>query len=122
MAAYGGKFCTSVSVLFAVFYVSSSPLHDFNFQFLFGSPSNKFTTTEKLHRKNITGQLIQIRVFKKIRYIAVWFKNFRRLSKDGKQTVKKDVHRVLSSSNFSGPFYQVSRQFGNLFFVKIFDL
>ena len=33
MAAHGGKFCTSVSVLFAVLYVSSSPLHDFNLQF-----------------------------------------------------------------------------------------
>ena len=30
MAAHGGKFWTSVSILFAVFYVSSSPFHDFN--------------------------------------------------------------------------------------------
>ena len=30
MAAHVGKFWTSVSVLFAVMYVSSSPLHDFN--------------------------------------------------------------------------------------------
>ena len=29
MAARGGKFCTSISVLIAVLYVSSSPLHDF---------------------------------------------------------------------------------------------
>ena len=36
MAAHVEKFCTSVSVLFAVLYVSSSPLHDFNIQFLFG--------------------------------------------------------------------------------------
>ena len=30
MAAHGGKFNKSVSVLFAVFYVSSSPLKDFS--------------------------------------------------------------------------------------------
>ena len=30
MGAHGRKFWTSVSVLFAVLYVSSSPLHDFN--------------------------------------------------------------------------------------------
>ena len=45
----------------------------------------------------------------------MWPKNCPKLSKDGKLTVKKDVHLVLSSSNFSGPFYQVSREFGNLF-------
>ena len=37
MAAHGGKFWTSVSFLFVVLYVSSSPLHNFNFKFLFGS-------------------------------------------------------------------------------------
>ena len=31
---------------------------------------------------------------------------------------KKDVHLVVSSSNFWKPFYQVSRQFGNLFAWK----
>ena len=31
MATHGGKFCTSVSVLFAVLHVSSSPLQDFDF-------------------------------------------------------------------------------------------
>ena len=30
MASHGGKFWTSVSVLFAILYVSSSLLHDFN--------------------------------------------------------------------------------------------
>ena len=45
----------------------------------------------------------------------MWPKNCPKLSKDGKLTVKKDVHLVLSTSNFSGPFYQVSRGFDNLF-------
>ena len=71
MAAHGGKFWTSVSVLFAVLYVSSSPLHDFNFQFLFGSTSKTFTTMEKVHRRNITGPVLHIRVFKRIRYCRV---------------------------------------------------
>ena len=48
-----------------ILYVSFSPLrglvrqfyflHDFNFQFLFGSTSKTFTTMEKVHRRNITG-------------------------------------------------------------------
>ena len=51
--------------------------------------------------------------------IAGWPKNCPKLSKDGKLTVrKKDVDLVLSSSNISTPFYQVSRQFGNLFLWK----
>ena len=47
--------------------------------------------------------------------IAVWPKNSPKLSKNGKLTVKKDVYLVVSSSSFSRPFYQASRQFGNLF-------
>ena len=43
---------TSVLVLFAVLYVSSSPLHDFNLQFLLGSASKTFPTAEKsVHTK-----------------------------------------------------------------------
>ena len=71
MAAHGGKFWTSVSVLFAVLYVSSSPLRDLNFQFLFGSTSKTFTTMEKLHRRNITGPVLHNRVFKRIHYCRV---------------------------------------------------
>ena len=47
--------------------------------------------------------------------IAVWPKNCLKLTKDGKLTVNKDVHLIVSSSNFLRPFYQVSRQLGNLF-------
>ena len=47
--------------------------------------------------------------------IAVWPKKCAKLSKDGKFTVKEDVHLVVCQSNFWRPFYQVSRQFGNLF-------
>ena len=50
--------------------------------------------------------------------IIVWPKNCPILCKDDKLTVRKDVHLVVSSSNFSGPFYQISRQFGNLFSWK----
>ena len=71
MAAHGGKFCTSISVLFVVLYVSSSLLHDFNFQFLFGSTSKTFTTMEKVHRRDITGPVLHIRVLKRIRYCHV---------------------------------------------------
>ena len=71
MAAHGGQFWTSVSVLFAVLYASSSPLHVFNFQFLFGSTSKPFTTMEKVHRRNITGPVLYIRVFKRIRHCRV---------------------------------------------------
>ena len=66
MAAHGGKFWTSVSVLFAVLYVSSSPLHDFNLQFVFGSASKTLSTMEKVLRRNITGLVLHYRVFKKI--------------------------------------------------------
>ena len=41
MAAHGEKFCTSVSVLFAILYVSSSPLNDFSYLFLFGSATKR---------------------------------------------------------------------------------
>ena len=50
--------------------------------------------------------------------IAVWLKNCPNLSKDGKLTVKKVLHLVLSSSNFSIPLNKVSREFGNLFSWK----
>ena len=52
--------CTLVSILFAVLYVSSSPLHDFH-----------ETTMKKVHRRNITGPVLHIRVFKRIRYCRV---------------------------------------------------
>ena len=51
MTAHGWKFCTSVSILFAVLYVSSSPLQDFNLQFLFGSVSKTFPTVESVQTK-----------------------------------------------------------------------
>ena len=38
-----------------------------------------------------------------------------KLSEDDKLTEKKDLHLVVSSSNFSRPFYQLSRMSGNLF-------
>ena len=62
---------TSVSVLFAVLYPSSNPLHNFNFQFLFGSTSKTFITMEKVHRRNITGPVLHIWAFKRIRYCRV---------------------------------------------------
>ena len=65
------EFWTSVSVLFAVLYVSSSPLRDFNLQFLFGSTSKTFTIMEKVHRRIITGPILHIRVFKRIHYCRV---------------------------------------------------
>ena len=71
MAAHGGKFWTSVSVLFAVLYVSFSPLNDFNFQFLLGSTSKTFTTMEKVRRWNITGPVFHIPVFKRIHHCCV---------------------------------------------------
>ena len=68
IVAHGGKFCTSASVLFAVLYVSSSPLHDFNLQFLFGSASKTTTAMEKLHRQNVTGRVLHIQVFERIHH------------------------------------------------------
>ena len=49
--------------------------------------------------------------------IAVWPKKCTKLSENGKITVKKkkDLHLIVSSSNFSRLFYQLSRMFGNLF-------
>ena len=71
MATHGGKFCTSVSALFAHLYVSSSPLNDFNLHFLFGSTSKTFSTVEKVLRRNITGPVLHNRVFKRIHYCCV---------------------------------------------------
>ena len=51
MAAHGRKFCTLVSILFPVLYVSSSLLHDFNRQFFCGSGSKTFTVMEKVTQK-----------------------------------------------------------------------
>ena len=45
-------------------------------------------------------------------------KNCPKLSKDGKLTVKKDVHLIVSSSSFSRPLYPFSCQLGNLFLSK----
>ena len=50
--------------------------------------------------------------------ISVWLKNCPKFSKDGILTEKKDMHLVLSSSNFLRPFYQISREFSNLFSWK----
>ena len=66
MIAHGEKFCMSVSVLFGVLYVNSSPLHEFNLQFLLGSASKTLTSVEKSLRRNITGPILHNRVFKKI--------------------------------------------------------
>ena len=71
MAANGDQFLTSVAVFLAVLYLSSSPFRDFNFQLLFGSTSKIFTTVEKELRRNITGPVLHIRVFKKIHYCRV---------------------------------------------------
>ena len=71
MAAHGGKFWTSVSVLCAVLYISSSLLHDFNYQFLFGSALKTFTTMEKVFRRNLTRPVFHIRIFKKSHYCLV---------------------------------------------------
>ena len=71
MAAHGGKFFTSVSVLFAVLNVRFSPLQDFNLQFLFGSASKTFATMEKVFKRNITGHTLYNRVLKRIQYSRV---------------------------------------------------
>ena len=71
MAAHGGKFWTSVSVLFAVLYVSSSPLRDFNLQFLFGSTSKTFTTTEKCTDELLLDQFYIFQCLKGF-IIVVW--------------------------------------------------
>ena len=48
--------------------------------------------------------------------IAVWPKKCTKLSEDSKITMKKkDLHLIVSSGNFSRPFYQVSCIFRNLF-------
>ena len=101
MAAHGGKFWTSVSVLFAVLYVISSILRNFNLQFLFGSQPWKKCTDELL-----LDQFYIIECLKGF-VIAVWPKNCRELSKDGKLTVTKGL--AISA------FHQVSRMFGNIF-------
>ena len=48
--------------------VSFNPLRDFILQFSCGSASKTFTTMEKVHRQNITGPVLHIRVFKRIHY------------------------------------------------------
>ena len=68
MAAHGGKFCTSASVLFADLYVGSIPLHYFNLRLLFGSASKTFITMGKVLRQNIAGPVLHNRVFKRIHY------------------------------------------------------
>ena len=71
MAVHGGQFCTSVSILFAVLYISFSPLNDFNLQFLFGLALKTFVTMEKVFRLNITGPILHNAVFKRIHYCRV---------------------------------------------------
>ena len=85
MAAHGGKFWTSVSVLFAVLYVSSSLLRDFNRHFNLRKHSQPWKKrTDKL-------LLDQFYIFEcsKEFIIAVWPKNYPKLFKDGKLTVTK---------------------------------
>ena len=107
MAAHVGQFCTSVSVLYTLlmfsFCLVRLPKH---------SPPWKKYTDEIL--------LEQFYIFECLKgfIIAVWPKDCPKLFKNGKLTVKKGVHLLVSSSNFSRPFYQVSRQFGNLFSWK----
>ena len=102
MADYGGKFSTSLSVLFAILYVVSSPLHVFDLQFVFGSASKTFPPMEKVFRRNITGPILHNRVFVKGFIVAVWPKKCTKLSEDGKPTVKKG--RALSG--FLNYFFQ----------------
>ena len=71
MAAHGVKFCTSVSIVIVLLYVSSTLLHDFHLQILFGSASKTFTTVDKVFRRNTTGPIIHIRVFERIHYYRV---------------------------------------------------
>ena len=98
MAAHGGKFCTSVSVLFAVLYVSSSQLHDFNLQYMFGSASKTYTTMEKC-TEEILVELFYIIEYLKGLIIAVWPKKCAKLSKDGELTVKRG-RAFISFLNF----------------------
>ena len=96
-------------------YVSFSPFRGLVRQFQCLVRLRKHSQPwKKVHRRNITGPVLHIRMIKRIHY---WRgpKTSPKLSKDGKLTVKKDEHLVVSSSNFSRPFYHVSYQFGNLF-------
>ena len=94
MVTHGGKFCTSVSVLLVVLYVSSSPLRDFNLQVLF-----IWLRKHSEPWKNCTDELLldQFYIFECLKgfIIAVWPKNCPELSKDDKLTVKKG--RALST-------------------------
>ena len=71
MAAHGVKFCTSVSILIVLIYVSSTPLHDFDLQILFGSALETFTTVDEVFRQNTTGPVLHIRVLERIHYFRV---------------------------------------------------
>ena len=55
-------------------YVSSSPLHYFNLQLLFGSALKTSPTMEKVLRRDITGPILHIRVFNRIHYSRVDYK------------------------------------------------
>ena len=90
-------------------YISSSSLHDFNFQFLLGSATKTFTTMKKYTDEKLLDQFYIFECLKRLVF-AVWPKNCSKLSKDGKLMVKKDVHLVVSASNFSGAYYQVLPQ------------
>ena len=98
-AGHEDQFCTSVSVLFAVLYVSFSPLHEFNFQ--------SFVRLRKHSQpwKKRTYEILldQFYIFECLKefVIAVWPKNCPKLSKNGKLTVKNG--RVLS--NFPKLFF-----------------
>ena len=64
MVAHGWKFCTSVSVLFVHLHISSSPLHNFNFQILLGSASKTFTAVEMCSDKVLLDQFYIIEYLK----------------------------------------------------------
>ena len=83
-----GNFARQFQSFFAVLYVSSTPLHDFNLQFQVGSASKTFKTMEKVHKQIITGPVYIFECLKRFD-IAVWPKNCPKLFKNGKMTVKK---------------------------------
>ena len=114
MAAQGGKFWTSVSVLFAVLYLSFSPCTTLICSFCLTGLRKHSQPWKKCLDEILLDQFYIIEYLKGF-IIAVWPKKCTQLSEDGKLTVKRNLHSVVSSSNFSRPFYQVSRQFGNLF-------
>ena len=71
MAALGGIFCTSLSVVLAVLYVSSSPLQVFSNLFVFSSTSKTFPSMEIEFRSNRSIPILHNRVFNRIQNCCV---------------------------------------------------